>query len=83
MDCSCQEVEVYNYLTNSTLVLEVCNSAAHCHYLSAAFTTIAVALMFSFCCIACVGANRKPRVVYTAVPVDTSVQQQPPNYETI
>lgn len=85
MDCACQEVEVYDYLTNSTLILDVCANAAHCHYLVTTFTTVALVMIFwLLCTIAC--TSNKRRIAYIRVNEDDSADDDtrlPPQYNAI
>lgn len=85
MDCSCQDIEVYDYLTNSTLILEVCANREHCHYLFTTFTTVAIAVLFTIMCtLSC--ESRKKSMVYSVVDNEAGEcedQARPPNYNAI
>jgi len=84
MSCECKDVEVYDYLTNSTVALEVCSNVAHCNYLATGFVSVIVFMMFLLCCLltADTRSKRHPRVAYVHVDAEED-EGGPPQYNTV
>jgi len=57
MSNSCQEIEVYDFMTNATIVLDICNSGPYAHYMSAGLISIAIFMMFVSCCVFTAGTR--------------------------
>ena len=74
MPNGCQEIEVYDYMTNATVVLDICNSGPYAHYLSAGLISIAIFMMFVSCCLFTAGGARRYKPLS---------EQSPPSYESV
>lgn len=79
MSNGCREIEVYDFMTNATIVLDICNSGPYAHYLSAGLVSVAVFMMFVSCCLFTTGGGR----VYKPLSDQQSVHNCPPSYESV
>lgn len=75
MSSGCQEIEVYNLMTNATVVLDICNSSPYTNYLSTGLLSIAIFMMFFSCCLFTVGGVR----VHKPLPN----HRTPPSYDSV
>ena len=84
MTCGCQEVEVYDYLSNSTIVLDVCSNAVLCNYLATGFVTIVVFMMFLLCCAISSDLRGRKRTQIGYVRMEAGgTDNQPPQYNSL
>ena len=74
MSSGCHEIEVYDYMTNATVVLDICNSGPYAHYLSAGLISIAMFMLFVSCCLFTAGGARVRKPL---------VENRPPSYESV
>ena len=70
---TCQEISVYDHLTNKTVLIEACSNDDLCHYLATGIASLVIFLGFAACCMFVVSARsdrRKP-------------SSSPPSYEAV
>jgi hypothetical protein len=79
MSNGCQEIEVYNFMTNATIVLDICNSGPYAHYLSAGLVSVAFFMMFVSCCL----FTAWGALVHKPLSDRQSVPSCPPSYESV
>ena len=78
---TCQEIAVYDHLTNTTVLLDACSNNDCCHYLATGITSLLVFLGFAGCCIYAISAGFSRRKTGTGTGTDTDTS--PPSYGTV